>query len=558
MTRSDSIDSTQKKINSMLFRVTLITYAIIIISNQENIFKSWVYVLSILLFISTYIVCLKRSFFRLINDFVFIILILWGKDPMNIYIFTFLILPIINSINFSGQKKTGFLYLITYIEFQILFYFYYGKLDNIWTFSLPIISLWGINTYTNLRLKVKAFREELIETVDNFYLDKEQVKKPYRLYKKFISLINTNTDKDNELVGNLYCFTINKDIKDKIVIVNGTSFIWYYKFSNVEFITNLRKGKPLFNEPVILEGIVYDKNFIIYTSLDGNEYFYLFTLKRDIPFYYDVIGFYETLEPALIKMSKTLLGEKLLQDIRNEEILKLSEKILYVNRANNMMHFIRNRLGPFANLVKMIEGTDKIPTEKIEPFKQILIDQNKRAQIELRNITDRADDMLEKSKNPFFYSILDNVSVQRTFILLRKSFTYYFPEEEIEIEILASPRKRYVQLNEEGFEVFLSDWLNNIKKYQKKIIKCTFTEEKNFLEISFVNDYIIAEEDVDRLVNDFMSSDRNEIMKRTTYGLSTIKSTLESMNVSYDVKNSENLLRFTIIINILDDENSDI
>jgi len=555
MTRVDDLDKTQRRINSMLFRVTLIVYSILLLAIHEDYFTAWTYGTAITIYLLVYLRCLRYDILRLINDFGVIMIILWGKDPFNIYCFTFLILPCVNAINFSGQKRTSLLYALTYLSFQILYYVHYSKFDYNINILLPILSYYVINLYTSERLKVKRFRDELITTVENFYLDKELVKKPYKLYKKFILLINSHTQRS--LVQNLYCFAIDKGANDKIIIVNSTHFIWNFKFLDKNFIANLRKGKPLLNQSILLESSTSNLNLVIYTTIDDNEYFYVFTLNREVPFYYDIIGFYGTLEPALVKISKTLLAEKILRQLRNEEILKLSEKALYVNRANNMMHFIRNRLSAFKNLVKMIDTIEHINSTKIEAFKNLLHDQNSRASIELRTITERADDMLEKSKNPFFYSILSDVSVKTVFILLRNSFHYYFPDNEIETDISLTSKKRYVQINEEGFEVFTSDWLNNIKKYRRNSLRCTFIEENNFLHITFINDYIIPREEIDKVVQDLMSSDRNEIMKRTTYGLYTIKFTLESMNIPFDVTHNGGLLEFKIKLKIFEHEDSD-
>ncbi|KAF2515886.1 hypothetical protein EYY60_01840 [Flavobacterium zhairuonense] len=560
MKRFEFLDLLQRRVNSILFRLSLLCYALIIILTNKNIFEKWVYYVVLPLYILVYIKFIRLSFVRLLNDFAFILIVLWGKSPYDIYNYTFLFLPIINAINFSGKKKSLLLYFLTVFEFFLLHSFSTSdsEIKNLKAIKVlfPVFFLGIINWYTHLRMKIKVFREELIEVVDTFYLNKEHIKKPHKIYKKFIDVIHSNIN--HVLIKEMYCFCINKASAEKIIIVNGTSFVWNYKFKEDDFINRLRKYRTLTDETVIIDENNINKNLIIYTIVDNNEYFYLFSLNKKIPFYYSLIGFFRTIEPSLSKMSKILLSEKKLQEIKDEEIEKLSQKTQYVNRANNMMHYIRNRLSPFSNLSMMLDNQSKIPAEKIEAFQKLLIEQNERSKIELRNITKRADDMLEKSKNPFFYKTLSDVSIEKTFTILRRNFLSYFPDEEIEVGVKLSSQKRTVKLNEEGFEIFITDWLNNIKKYKNKIIRCIFIEENNNLCISFFNDHNQTKEQIANLLQDLKSDDRNEIIKRTTYGLFIIKSTLDDMDIKYSISHQNGIIEFKIELKINKDESSDI
>lgn len=553
------IDIIQRKVNSILFRIVLLFYATVIIATNDNIFSIWLYIPLFFVYFIVYLILIGFSYGRLANDSIFIVLVLLGKSPYDIYNFIFIILPIINSINFSGKKKSILLYVFTLIEFVIVYYSYSHSIidfNRILKLFLLIVFLGIINWYSHLRAKVKIFREELFEVVDRFYLDKEQIKKPYKIYKKFIEVIHQNIKHD--LIQDLYCFNIRAAASERVIIINGTSFVWTYQFTQKDFLTRLREKKTLFNEPVTIDDTQIKKNLLIYINIDSNEYAFLFSLKKDIPIYYQLIGFFRTIEPPLSKMAQILLSERKIFEIKQEEIEKLSEKSQYVNRANNMMHFIRNRLSPFANLSKMLGNLSSIPDDKVEDFKKLLFEQNTRSQIELKNIIFRADDMLEKSKNPFFYKTLKEVSIEKTFTILKRSFSFYFPDEEIIVDIKPQSIRRNVKLNEEGFEIFISDWLNNVKKYKKSIIKCNFTATEDKLFISFFNDHFLPKEEIDQLLNDLKSNDRNEIIKRTTHGVFIIKSILDDMNISYDVLYDNALIEFKIELNISENGNSNI
>jgi len=276
-----------------------------------------------------------------------------------------------------------------------------------------------------------------------------------------------------------------------------------------------------------------------------------------MPLYINLIGFFRTLTPSFSKISRVLLVEKQLSEIKNEEIKKLSERSQYVNRANKTMHYMRNRLGPFSNLIKMIDNLNIIPEEKLDRFNELLVKENDRAKIELTNITDRAKEMLEKSANPYLYANLKQISIERVYTILKRNYYSFFPDSELTIDIIPTEDKIKVNLNEEGFEIFLSDWLNNMFKYRINKIECIYKIENGNLLISFLNDHNKSNEEINQMISDLTSNERNEIMKRTTHGLYIIKTTLEDMNVNFELKNDETskILVLTIKIKLVENEN---
>lgn len=538
------MDYIQRKINSILFRLVLVGYCYLIILSQNNLFNILVYIGVTILYLFLFVKFDKRDKLRLLNDFLFINFVLMGKDPSQILIFTLIILPIINSINFSGTKKSVALYVYTTITYILLICYHNSKADgdfilkNLFPLA-SIIFLWIINGYTELRLKIRVFREELNATVDNFYLKKEEIKRPHKIYKQLINVIHKNTKKIK--IDDIICFTIHSNKADKLVITNGSSFIWSFSIKEENIIDEIRSKKSIMNVKLILDGQENHNNLLIYSKVEDQEYIYAIISATPLPVYYLVIGFFNrTLEPAFKKISNILLSEKKLQDFRNEEINRLSERSQYVNRANKTMHYIRNRLGPFSNLIKMLENFDSITEEKKSSFKVLIFKEAETARNELNHITERANNMLEKSNNPFVYTKLDDISIERVFTILKRNIYSFFPNIEINVTIDPKEEKKFVKLNEEGFELFLSDWLNNMLKYKREFVECQFTVSESALEINFSNDHRLSKQDLDKLINDLMSDDRNEIMRRTTHGLYTIKLTLEDMNIPYQALSADN------------------
>lgn len=554
------IDFLQRKINSILFRFVLISYSISLLFLFENYFDTYLYVILILVYMSSYFLCLKYQKLRLINDIGFMILITLGKNPNEVLIFIFLLLPIVNSINFSGVKKSPLLYIYTFITYLLLscFFAHNYNLDFLISNYTPIISLfflWIIDQYTSLRTKIRDFRESLNEVVDNFYTNKEVIKKPHKIYNLLINVINTKIKKD--YIKELYCFTTIND-KSNLVVVNGTNFIWNYEFKDNEFLRKLREKRQfVLNTPLTIDSDNKSNNISILIEIEDYEYIFVFVTSLTIPIYYLIIGLFRLLEPALSKMANILLSEKRLQELKTDELVKISERRLYVIRANKTMHYIRNRLGPITNLISLIEKINTVPKNKKEEFDQIFKSEKDRTKIELKDITERANYLLEKSNNPFNFNVKTKFSIRGTFSVFKRNFFSYFPENEIKVTDGYDHEGKFVLLNEEGFEIFLSDWLNNIRKYKKANVYTEFNITENELIIKFSNDFTNTVASINKMIADLMSNDRNEIMQRTTHGLYQIKTTLEEMQIPFTISLSPNKELITLVLTIKIYQNED-
>jgi hypothetical protein len=389
----------------------------------------------------------------------------------------------------------------------------------------------------------------LIATVDEFYLNREQLKKPHKIYKNLINAISTKSNLIS--IIDIVCFTVINDTSEKIVIVNGSTFFWNFNLEiNSDFLISLRTKKNLKNVKIRLDDKLNEYNIVLYSKVEDQEYIYFLLLEKPLPFIYNlnIDNFSNTLEPVFKKISTILLSEKRLLELRNEQILNLSERIQYVIRANKAMHFIRNKLGPFANLIKMLTDYDSITPEKQVSLKVLIDKEVANAQHELIRITSRASDILEKSKNPFDYSSVDNFPIKSVFTLIKRNYLSFFDDTNISINTKLLKPDSFVTLNEEGFELFLTDWFSNMSKYNKGHVEFIFTVLDGILEITFVNNHGLDNQDLGKIITDFQSDNRNEIMKRKTHGLFNIKHTLEDMSIPFEVYSSDNdtLLNFKI------------
>lgn len=555
------IDLLVRRLNSVLFRLVICSYALYIILTYNNIMPEWIYFILVVGYFVLYVKFLKAPKIRLINDFLFIFIILLYKNPVDPITYIFITLPIINSINFSGEKKSKLLYLYSISLFFGLLCIYHKSHQQLLQasnlkFLFPIVALWVINSYTSVRVEIRNFREMLNDLVDDYFLHPQFIKQPHKIYSEIITAINARLNK--EFISEIYCFMPSR-FEKKPILVNGSRFLWKYEFFGKEIEKRLNERQILHNESMSFDGKVVDKSIMLYSKIENQDYYYIFITKSELPFPIPFIGFPRILSPVLTRISKVLFSERSLHEIRNAELSKLMQSVSYVNKANKTMHFVRNRLGPFSNLLAMLDASSSIPVQKAEQFNRLLVNERERTELDLRSIVSRANDMLEKSNNPFIYTNLVKISVRKLFVVLKRLFNNHFPETEIEL-LNTSDEKLYVHVNEEGMEVFLSDWISNMKKYKKSIASCVFSLDDENLKLIFKNDHFLNQEDVNKMISDLTSNERNEIMRRTTHGLYIIKTTLEDMGLLFDVycNANTNEIEFTLTLKITKDESSGI
>ncbi len=554
MKTSEAIDYLFKVINSILFRAVILLYAIIIVIHNPNYFHFSIYLLVCIIYIFLFSNIRKYPLFRLINDYLLITVILYYKNPDLGFNYLFIYLPVINSINFTGKKKSLLLYILPFICYLFLNGIFWNEFSliafvkQLW-FLGPLIILAFINFYTSLRSRGQILKDSLNDIVNDFYLDIDLMKKPYKIYDKFISTIDNYFGL--QTIQTIVCFRIIN--KNKLSIVNSSTFLWDINFTgNDFFLSNLLEKKVIWNTKIDSLGIEFNYNLSVYIPTNNSDFLFCFICDRKIPENHVFTKFEKLLEPSLFRIANVLNNEKSILEIKNSEFKKLSKKIHYVNRANKTMHFIRNRLGPYSNLIEMLSDFKLESSEDNQFFLNIIFKENDRARIELKNITTRANNMLD-NKNPFIYNELERTSIEKLFSKLRNNIQLFFPENDIEVEIDNINIKKYVNLNEEGFDIFLSDWLNNMKKYNNNLVNFKFNIIKNKLSIIFINNFKGNSSDIRKMISDLMSNDRTEIVKRTTYGLAIIKSTLNDMNINFHLEclDNDKLIKFQLNLDLV-------
>lgn len=547
------IENFQRKIISILFRIVLTIYSFFVLINNNTNFE-WYY--NILIIIVYWILFLSlwskhgwKSILRLTIDYLYIYLILFQQESFTFIEYSLLFIPILNCQNHSSNKRTILVYLYPLgIIFLITQNYNFISL-------LPFLAFYIINSFEGIRTKYSKFIEELNSKIDDFFIQTDTRKKTYTIYKELIPIINKSSLFKNQ-IDNIICFKIKKN---RVKIINGSYFIW--NLSLTDYSNFLEKIKTInysesFNDIEIkINENTIKHNLVLIYKIDESYYCYVIQPKKNDSFAdLRFRTFLPTLiKPFFIRLTKVFEADLIHKAHNYEEVKKMAEKNTYVSKAELAMHHIRNHLTPFKNIAALTNTLGTISNPDI--IEKVINNMKKDAitiKTSLPEILKRVDLILDKPQNPFNVSELINVGTQQLFTQIKNIWSFHFDEEIFEINWNSSKnrKKADVEINIEGLDLIVSNWLSNVEKFNNASYGVIFNEDESYYEISFYNTYN-DQKKVNRLLELFNATDKSQVFRNSSHGIFQIKECLSQMNVIGEMYNQDNLLYFNLKFNKL-------
>jgi hypothetical protein len=518
-----------QKIISIFFRVLVILFGVIIVISNDNIFPSYYYFLAIIPYLFLYFKLLFKdgiySKLRLLNDYAFIVFIIYNKG-VQIDTVTFSLLPILNSPNHSGTKKSWILYALTFLTIISLTAF-----STKFNYFASIFIIYLIGLLVDARFKYFQTMMELSTSVDSYLESFLNSRKGYKIYEGILGIINRQSIIPiyRPKFKGIVCFkVINNDLK----LINSSYFIWNYQFENIN-LDELQSSSssPLRINIKLNDEISNHQNLIVDCTYDNSRYLFVVLLdensqKNDLfdPYYVKL------LQTTFIRVARSINTEWIQELEHKKFLMSYREKYFYIQNAEKAMHFIKNKFSPLSNYIEMSE--DFIENEMDSTGLEIYQDELTKAKRNFGEIIKRANSILKKSHKPFNAIELKPKGLKYIFSTVRSIWTDYFPNFTYSSTIeLDKEDNLSFQLNTDGFTILLVDWLNNMNKYSSGKEIVNFSETIEDISISFVNQIgQTHSSEVKKLVSDFNSSDRGEILKRKSHGVIIMQSLLEEMN----------------------------
>lgn len=541
------------KILSILFRLIIVFYALFIIITEDNALEIYWYFISIIPYGFIYFKTLFRddwlSKIRLLNDFIFITFILFGKELV-FFNLIFLSLPIINAPNHSGEKKSTILYLLYIISFIVINEFVWS-----WTFIVVTSSLWLINAISNLRFQYFNNISKLNEQIEIFLEKDLQINKTYKIYTGLINSINSI----NLIIGfkpyisQIVCFRV---INDRLYLENSSKFVWSY-FIDEDNRSKLKDNDYNNGIPLNINGKELPNNFFIFNKSRSEEYVFVFISKKPLTNKIGVIYLKKVLTSVTNRISKVIGIENSLKSENKRMLQDFRNKYFQIQNSEKAMHFIRNRFNTLDNFIEM--SKDNIEGIMDNEDKLLYKTELERLERNYKILMDRVKSILDKSDKPFSATKLQAKTISYTFNLIREVWLDYFQEFNAEVNIDFSITEKFaININSDGLYILIADWVSNLKKYSISGEKVIFNESDDFFLVTFENNFSIENKlEIESLMADFNSKERDKILQRTSYGVLIMKSILEEMSVKGIIELSNNVLKLELTFNKLNNENSD-
>lgn len=535
----ERIDIELRKLFSYIYRAIIIVFAWTIVFQQQNIFTLRIYLMGTIIYIGLFLIfriTTVKPFIRLVLDFCFVGFVLWDKDCSLYQNYFLIILPIINSPNHSSEKteitKRYYVYPVVILLISVLLY------PKIYLESfVPVLCLIVIDQFLKLRSSIEKIHAAIFSVIDEFYAKNFGQKELVKVYEGLIQKLAGTSYTKKLKVSNIACFSV---VNENIILVNSSKSIYQYELPPVPDIIEKLKGKRFLSSPSIKIDNVEVKNSAFFL-IKGNERRYLFVVfHEDINVFTKHMLMGMLLFPTLKHLARLFEIQFNLNQTKQKNLNNIKGKQEYVLKATEVMHFVNNSLSPIKSALSISKMFDEEKDmEKQKYLHSKLVTQREQALIEIKNITERANYILEKSTNPF---IVTNIQVHTFYELYnstRRKWTEHFPNSKITISSISLISLGLSCLyDNDSFIIVLTDIIRNIEKYSVRYQEIFFFEEQEYIKIEFVNDIDTAKNDIKELrkmAEAYNLNERWEINKRKTNGLIYVRLYLTQMNMLHRI-----------------------
>jgi len=558
-------DSTLKLLNSILFRAIMLSYGLSLLISFNNILSVWWYFGATILYIGVYIILFNKkgykSLIRLINDYAFITLISYGKPFYEIHCGIFILLPVINVLNHSGEKAvipfSLRLYVLVLLSTLVLNDF---KFD--WVFVVPLVAISFINFLVYFRMTIIGYSNNLNSIIEEFYQENLSIGKTHLILKKVIKRHENNKLLSKYIsVSSILLFQLKDNGYLKILL--SSNFIVSFKLIDIKgFANQIQKQKQLSNLEMVLDDRISKHNLFILNEHQGKKYIFFVEFAKP-PVLDWIMTAYQTkiLLPLLSKISQVVYMEYQLEQERKKYFGELKTRLENIDSAVNAIHYLNNKLSPVLNYLEMLRlypETDKA----LQSDLLVLIEREKGNAINnIIPITNKMNQMAEKSMNANIISDTTNIRFRKLFTLIRGVFddnnTIDF---ELKVDWDEHIFNHSITSNINLLTFIFDEILINLEKHSTGSCNIEFLVA-NFPIIKFTNTVKNIERNkqaLSKMVEDFNKDTINEIMKRGSNGLRIIKQYLMQLSIDHSMSILNDQLTLTLTIKPESNENPNI
>lgn len=534
-----------RKIISVLYRFLLVAFSVSVLLRNNNFFEWYFYLFITIGYLFIYLLLFRKEGFlstlRLIVDFVFILIVLYKKDINNFHSMTLVFLPLINSANHSSHNRPRtsplILYLLTFLLLFILRDFTFVKADLV-----ALIAIWIVNIFLYARLFLIKKFNEIDEVINKFYLRKLQIGKVYTLLREVKAVISSNPFITFIISEPLIISVFRVNDNNKLSLISSSDFIYKYEVTdNSDFLKSTYEKNYISNFKITFGNGLFKPNIALKLSNRSIVYVFVVTTSESIDFHWRSRMARRIYMPTFKKVSQFLDIENEIIQEKKEYVNKMKKKMIFVDSTIKAIHFLNNRLTPISNYFDLLRKVNTIENEEERrSINEIISREGELASKNIDVIIDRMKRTLEKSNNPYIISSNENIGIQKFFSVIRKNWQESnLDESNLILDCDESFLKRVININSESFDFVLDELISNMLKYSNNFQRIDIYPDADFLIVRLTNDikdYPRVVEGLNAVLKNFNSDDLNEILRKSSYGLSYVKDSLKQMNIAHSME----------------------
>lgn len=553
-----------RSMRSLLYRLILLLYGIIL-SYLFPTLSIYAYITFFCLYVIYIVFYLTKhnhtnAVIRSIVDLIYIAICLYGKPVDNICVIAMLFLPVANSINHTGRGNHSYAYIaglfVIYLGMLLLGH-YENLIIQVLYALIAFFAFFAIQWFTTKNWIVNTKVALLKDSIEDLYIHGIKYDEVYRNIRNIF-------DAGNCPFLDMFCF-ISHDDFNSLFVVNGSRFVYNYsiKIDNIQSKA-IRKHSVSKDISLTIDGNSYNRNIVIAEpassfkdNIDNTSYLFVICFEKNHSF--NAFWLVESISKELRRFSQCLYSERIMRLREKENFKKIKDKGRFVDSAINTMHFIKNRLSSLQTLTDVVNDIN--PTDIDEGHIEVAQQAAQRSSIDIENIIQKAKYLLNKDNNPFHYQPLETCKTRKMFATLRQVWENILMNSNITISNIEqiNDESYYIKTNMEGVEILFSDIIGNMLKYQKKYSTCICTCDEDYLTFIFKNDFM-DKGTVLALVDTYNQKDKEEIIRRKTFGVSNIKSFVSDMDIilrsSIEKELDQEFFTITLKFKLIKDENS--
>lgn len=453
----------------------LLMLCLLAVMREPNVMPQWIYftLIGITFGLQTALISKRHGDSIIIFwNYALIAAMLWGKGVEGTLNSFLLCYPLLEALIFprAYYVEKWRLLIGCVLCSAIVYSFYLSSPDKLppMPFLILVIEamLWWAFLFKATNIKWNNIEEDMSDKIDEYFRSHNIVEGTHKVYRQLIT--DWNKRQGDLRIRDISTYKLSHDT---FILVNSAWFKWDRELnvdasetarlqglSSVQQTEYLGKksGKEIWHVSYIVP---------LEVGLAGDErrlYAVRYDLSRERKFlYHEKLCMHRVLNQLSWRIVNIVALANRMHRQEKDYVESYKRHKDYVDKAVGTLHYIRNRLSSFANLIEYYN----LPQAEQEAIpKSYHNDMIKAVKNDCAGIHQYAEKMLNREHYPFSDMEAERIHVQQIYTFLSEIVESQLGVM-VKVENDADPGHKYVSGNSFEINTILTDWVSNMRKY---------------------------------------------------------------------------------------------